>query len=56
MDIKLTTTEYCDMLSVVNWANEFIKISKKETDEDVLNIYKRRLAYRLEIYNKSQRK
>ena len=55
MDIKLTTTEYCDMLSVVNWANEFIKISNKETDEDILNIYKRGLADKLEIYNKSQR-
>jgi len=56
MDIKLTTTEYLDILSVVNWANEFIKISKEETDEDILNIYKRGLADKLEIYNKSQRK
>jgi len=56
MDIKLTTTEYCDMLSVENCANEFVKISKKETDEDILNIYKRGLADKLEIYNKSQRR
>jgi hypothetical protein len=56
MDIKLTTTEYLDILSVVNWANEFIKISKEETDEDILDIYKGRLANRLEIYNKSQKK